>query len=267
MPEWVSLSQAAALVNDGMTLALGGMTIYRRPVAFVIELLRRSPRPTGLTLACFTAGIESDLLVGAGCVSVMRSCYVGLESFGFAPMFTARAGTGQLQIIEETEASFALGLRAAAQGIGFMPSRAWMGTDLPALRPDVKAVTDPYTGDRMLAFPALSIDACVIHGLEGDASGSIRLNANMGVDQELCATAKLRIATVERRVGQVDPALPGPIIPPPGIDFVALAPRGAQPTSCFPDYPIAGSVFLDYVDACNAGQFDAFVERLSGYAC
>src|SRR5262245_36975735 len=85
---WISLEEAAALVSDGQTIALGGMTVYRRPVGFVKALLRRDPRPRDLTLLCFTAGYESDLLIGAGCVSTVRSVYFGLESFGLAPMFT-----------------------------------------------------------------------------------------------------------------------------------------------------------------------------------
>ncbi len=66
--QWMTLQEAADFVQDGMTIALGGMTVYRRPVAFVKALLRRDPRPRDLTLLCFTAGYESDLLVGAGCV-------------------------------------------------------------------------------------------------------------------------------------------------------------------------------------------------------
>src|SRR5215468_6410484 len=100
----ISLTEAAALVKPGQTLALGGMTLYRRPVAFVYELLRRDPRPTDLTLLNFTAGYESDLLVGAGCVSHTRSCYFGLEIFGLAPMFTAST---TIDVIQETEASLA----------------------------------------------------------------------------------------------------------------------------------------------------------------
>ncbi|MCC7451515.1 MAG: CoA transferase subunit A, partial [Anaerolineae bacterium] len=83
----LSLNDAAQLVKSGDVLGLGGVTLYRRPVAFVRELLRRADRPTDLTLLCFTAGYESDLLIGAGCVSKVRSCYFGLEIFGFAPMF------------------------------------------------------------------------------------------------------------------------------------------------------------------------------------
>src|SRR5215468_11613373 len=103
----ISLQEAAALVKPGDILALGGMTLYRRPVAFVYELLRRDPRPTDLTLLCFTAGYESDLLVGAGCVSRVRSCYFGLEIFGLAPMYTAAS---MLDVIQETEGSLASGL-------------------------------------------------------------------------------------------------------------------------------------------------------------
>src|SRR5215207_11668647 len=103
MHQQLSLSEAASLVQDGMTIALGGMTIYRRPTAFVRELLRCDPRPRDLTLLCFTAGFESDLLVGAGCVKTVRSVYFGLESFGFAPMFTEKANRGELEILEETE--------------------------------------------------------------------------------------------------------------------------------------------------------------------
>ncbi|MBE0689313.1 MAG: hypothetical protein IH587_04230, partial [Anaerolineae bacterium] len=85
-PQFVTLKSAAQLVQDVMTLALGGMTLYRRPVAFVRALLRRPTPAKDLTLLCFTAGIESDLLVGAGCIKTVRSVYFGLESFGLAPM-------------------------------------------------------------------------------------------------------------------------------------------------------------------------------------
>ena len=38
MDKLIGLSEAAALVPSGCTLALGGMTIYRRPIAFVKAL-------------------------------------------------------------------------------------------------------------------------------------------------------------------------------------------------------------------------------------
>ena len=103
------------------------MTLYRRPVAFVKEMLRSNvQRPTSnLTLLAFTASYESDLLVGAGIVKKVRSCYFGMEAFGLAPMFTQAANLGDIQIIEETEASLAFGLRAALADVGFH-GRTWL---------------------------------------------------------------------------------------------------------------------------------------------
>jgi len=96
----ITLDEAAALVNAGDILALGGMTLYRRPVAFVRALLHRhrlTGEPNDLTLLAFTAGFESDLLVGSGMVSKVRSCYFGLEIFGLAPIFTYFANRGKLK--------------------------------------------------------------------------------------------------------------------------------------------------------------------------
>lgn len=262
MTSFISFTEAAELIQDGMTLALGGMTLYRRPVAFVKALLRRPTTPRDLTLLCFTAGYESDLLIGAGCVSAIRSCYVGLEAFGFAPMFTQAAQNGRLRIIEETEASIVMGIRAAMAQVGFMPSTAWIGTDLPRLRPDVKTVVCPYTGETLTAFPALRPDVAVLHALEADQQGSVKLNNNLGIDNELVYAAKTVIVTAERIVEQVERNVDGVIIPAPGATHIVHAPRGATPTSCYPDYPLAGGELLTYVEMCNAGEFREYLNRV-----
>lgn len=258
----IPLPQAAALIRDSSTIALGGMTLYRRPVAFVLELLRRDPRPRDLTLLNFTAGYESDLLVGAGCVSTVRSVYFGLESFGLAPIFTQAAQDGRITIMEETEASIVMGLRAATSGVGFMPSHAWVGTDLPALRPDVQTVNDPYTGETLTAFPAIPIDVAVLHGLEADREGNVKLNNNLGIDLELVYVADTVIVTVERLVDRVEKSTDGVLLPAPGADYIVHAPRGAYPTSCYPLYPIGGGEILRYIDACNAGHFERYVNSI-----
>jgi glutaconate CoA-transferase subunit A len=146
----LTIEEAAALTPSGCCLALGGMTLYRRPMAYVRAMIRRfleTGEPRDLSLLAFTAGLESDLLVGAGMVKRVRTCYFGLEIFGLAPMFTYYANRGEVEVVEETEASLALGLRAQIAGVGFMPGRGWLGTDLPTLRPDVRTVIDPYSGE------------------------------------------------------------------------------------------------------------------------
>jgi len=260
--EIIDLKDAAYIVQSGSTLALGGMTLYRRPTAFVFELLRRQDRPYDLTLLTFTAGYESDLLVGAGCVRRVRTVYFGLEAFGLAPMFTQAAQRGDIEIVEETEASIVLGLRARMSGVGFMPSHAWIGTDLPALRPDVRQIADPYSGEALMAFPALQVDVVVLHGLAADREGNILLNNNLGIDLELTYAAEIVIVTVERLIDQVEKSPQTTILPNPGADYIAVTENGAWPSSCYPHYHVDGLALMDYVEACNAGAFDEYLRKV-----
>lgn len=246
------MQAAASLVQDGQTLALGGTTLYRRPVAFVHGLLRRSTPPKNLTLLAFTAGYAADLMVGAGLVNTIRTCYFGLEIFGLAPMFTAQANQGAIQIVEETEASLALGIRATMSGVGFMPSKAWRGTELPTLRPDVRTVVDPYSAETLMAFPAIRCDVAVIHALEADLRGNARLNKNYGIDKELSLICDTLIITAEEISETPCKAID---IPASLTTAIVHAPQGAWPTSCYPLYALAGGELLRYIAACNAGDF------------
>jgi glutaconate CoA-transferase subunit A len=256
MNKVLPLEQAAQLVASGSTLGLGGMTLYRRPVAFVRALL--ATNVSDLTLLSLTCGFESDLLVGARRVQRLRTCYFGLESFGLAPMFTQQATAGEVEVIEETEASLAFGLRAAAAGVGFMPSLAWLGTDLPCARPDVKTVRDPYSDQEYTAFPALRADVMVIHAPVADRLGNAAVHGNLALDREVALAADTVIITAERVVER----LAGPLdYAGVGVDHIVEAPQGAWPTSCYPDYPLDGDELLDYVEACSSGQFDAYLER------
>lgn len=260
----VPLQDAAAEVQSGQVLALGGMTLYRRPMAFVRALLGLPQPPQDLTLLNFIAGMESDLLVGAGLIARTRTCYFGLEAFGLAPMFTKAGTAGTLQIIEETEVSLALGIRAALNNVGFMPSRAWIGTDLPRLRPDVKRITDPYSGEELMAFPAIHCDVAVIHALAADRYGNARLNKNLAIDRELAYLADTVIVTAETIVDKLtsDVSIPAPL-----TTLVAHAPRGAWPTSCHPLYPLDGQEILRYSDYCAEERFDEYLhEFLAGSA-
>jgi glutaconate CoA-transferase subunit A len=259
-----SLDEAVKLVSSGSTLALGGLTLYRRPMAFVITLLKHyylTGEPNDLTLLSFTGSLESDLLVGAGMASRIRSCYFGLEVFGLAPMFTYYANRGEIEIIEETEASIAWGLRAQIAGVGFMPGRGWLGTDLPKLRPDLRTIIDPYTKEELMAFPAIKPDVGVIHALKTDQDGNSIIGGNKGVDEELMMTAEKVIITTEKIV----PSLSDVDLIAPKMDVLVLAPGGAAPSSCHPYYPLDGEFLLSYTEQVSDPQsFYKFVHEWLG---
>jgi glutaconate CoA-transferase subunit A len=260
MNKVMTLTEAAGLVPSGSMLALGGSTLYRRPVAFVkalIERFRQSAAPGNLTLLAFTAGLESDLLVGAGMIERVRTCYFGLEIFGLAPMFTYAANHGMLEVLEETEASLAFGLRAQMAGIGFMPGRGWLGTDLPKLRPDVHTVIDPYSGEQLMAFPAIAPDWAVIHALRADHDGNAQIGEHHGVDTELAIASKHVIVTAE----EVVPALDKADVIAPFVHAVVHVPQGAWPTSCHPLYPLDGTALLRYTEkVADPDSFQIYLE-------
>jgi glutaconate CoA-transferase, subunit A len=262
MSKLISMEDAARMVQPGCVLALGGMTLYRRPMAFVISLLRRfsqERQPSGLTLLSFTASLESDLLVGAGMVSKVRTCYFGLEIFGLAPMFSYLASRGGIEVVEETEASLAFGLRAQMSGVGFMPGRAWLGTDLPKLRPDVKTIIDPYSGEKLMAFPAIQPDVAVVHALRADWQGNAQIGDNKGVDEELSLTAGRVIVTAD----EIVPELSKADLVAPLVHALVHAPRGAAPTSCHPLYPLDGEALLAYSEQVSDPEsFQVYLKEL-----
>ena len=252
-----SLQDAVRQVQPGDMLALGGFTLYRRPVAFVRELLRQGT--SGLTLLELCAGFESDLLVGAGRVRRVRACYFGMEAFGLAPMFTKLAGRQAFEIMEETESSLAFGLRAAEAGIGFMPARAWLGTDMFKVRPDVKMVQDPYSNELLPAFPAIRPDVAVIHVPVADAAGNAAVLSNKSLDREFGLTANRLIITAERIVDDIRQVAPDIDVFGRRVTALVHLPGGARPTSCHTCYPLDSVAIMNYIDACNRDEFEQFL--------
>jgi glutaconate CoA-transferase subunit A len=254
-----SIQEALQLLQEGCTLALGGVTLYRRPMAFSLALLahfKQTGKPQELTLLSYTAGIESDILVGSGIISNIRTCYFGLEAFGLAPHFTTAATKGEINIIEETEASLAAGIRASLAGVGFMPSLAWQGTDLFKIRQDVKLIQDPYSGEEVTAFPAIHCDVAVIHALEADPQGNARIGGNWGVDRELSLASKHVIITAEK----ISPKLSKADIIGPAVEVVVEAPKGAWPTSCHPLYPLDSEMILRYIETVGHEGYGALLQ-------
>jgi glutaconate CoA-transferase subunit A len=140
-----------------------------------------------------------------------------------------------------------------------MPGRAWIGTDLPKLRPDVRTVKDPYSGEELIAFPAIRADVGVIHALKADLHGNALIGSNKAIDEELSGASDFTIITAE----QIVPELTEANLISPYIDAVVLAPNGALPTSCHPHYPLDGEAFLTYTE--QVSDPESFTNYLQTY--
>ena len=251
---------AVETIREGAMVAVGGMTNYRRPVRLSLEIVRQKRRH--LSLLAPSAGLESDIIIGAGCADVVRTCYAGLEIFGLAPMFRRKVEAGDLQMVEETETTVAAGLRATIGTLAFLPARCMSGTDLFRVRPDIRKVTCPYTGEELPALPAIKPDVALIHALAADEQGNAILGGNYAYDLEMAQAAKTTIISTEAVVTHEEILKRGADIIGFDVDYVVPAKSGAYPTSCYPDYFLDGKIFVEYIKACQEDRFDSFLGAL-----
>lgn len=252
MTTWLSLEEAVAPVVDGARLAIGGMTLYRRPTAAAIAIARAGVRR--LDVLTLTGGIETDLLIGAGCVSVLRSCYTGLEIAGLAPHYTRAAREGNLEIVEETEYTLSCAVQAGAMRVPFLPMLDTLeGTDIYRTRPDLRRFACPLTGQPLVAVPARRVDVALIHAAAADEQGHCWLPGQLAFDPQLPLIAELTVVTAERRVSTAEllAMQGGTRLPSYLVDHLVLLPGGSFPTSCHPQRPLDMEAVLDYVEAAG----------------
>src|SRR4051794_35513718 len=164
-----SLAEVAATIPDGSRLALGGNTLHRAPAAAVHELIRQRKRD--LELVKTAGAYDVDLLCGTGCASIVAAGFVGYETvLGLAPMYRRAVESGVVEAREHACYTVIAGLRAASQGVPFMPLNGLQGSDLVALR-GFASVRDPYSDQDIVVVPAIVPDVALIHVQEADADG------------------------------------------------------------------------------------------------
>lgn len=249
----VGLDGLAAMVKDGDTIAVGGGLSSREPMAVLRALLRRNVR--NLRVVGSAHGIDIDLLCGGGAVSCTSESYVGFEQdFGIAPNYRRACESGEVRVDDSCCYTVVQQLRAAVMGLPFMPIRSARGTGFPALHPEYKTMTCPYTGEELLLVPQLVPDVAILHAQYGDAAGNLRIEGPPVLDLLFAKASRLVIASVEEvvptaRLNQ----LGGITIPYFYVAALAEVPMGAHPTACYPFYAYDRSHTARYFAAARGG--------------
>lgn len=243
-----TLEEAAELVPDGATVAIGGLSMNATPMAFVRELVRRQVRD--LTLVPIVNGMAVDWLIAGGCVRRVVAGLVSFEGFGLAPNFRRAVQSGDVALEEYSEHLLIARLQAAAYHLPFMPTKAGIGTDVLDLHPETTRLeTDPGTGELYVAATPLPVDVAVVHAHAADVRGNVRVDPKLvWMDSEIVKAAATTIATVERVVPErsfrAEPHRT--TYPRFMIDAVVEVPWGAYPTSNFPNYQHDAGFFRAY---------------------
>ncbi len=234
----MSLEEAISThVQDGDLVGIGGLSFWRKPISACREIVRENKKK--LSLCTFVGGIEVDMIIAGGCVSEVRSCFVGMEIFGMAPNFRKSVESGSIRLSEESEATIALGLRASYLKVPFMPIKGLIGTDMPKVRNDIKQIEDPLgSGTQVMAVPRIDLDVAIIHVPYADEFGNGNIAGAVWMDADMGKTAKKTIITCEKLVETEDIRyLPGKAqLPIQTTTAVVKMPFGAHPTSCYPIY-------------------------------
>jgi glutaconate CoA-transferase subunit A len=251
----VSLTDAVSLVADGAVVALGGGLSARLPMALVRELVRQDRR--GLHLVGSAHSIDVDLLVAAGAVRRLEESYVGFEQdLGLAPAYRRAAEAGLVEVAESCCATVLAQLRAAEMGLPFLPVRGVRGSDIAALHPEYAEITCPFTGETLVAVPALRPDVALLHAPAGDRYGNLHLEQPYVLDERFASASRLVVATVDELVSTDEVMAAGVTIPAHLVAAVTEVPYGAHPSSCYPRYAYDRAHLHEYVSAAQSGPDD-----------
>jgi len=223
------------LVRDGDYLAIGGFGSNRLPTAVVHEILRQGKQNLGLAGHTATHDFEilcAGNLMGRGkmLTRVDIAYVVGLEARGLSPHARRVLESGEVQCTEWTNYTLAVRFKAAAMGLPFLPARSMLGTDT-FRHSGAKEIACPFTGERLIALPALYLDVAAIHVHEADRYGNCRLRGTTVADLDLARAAKRLIITCERLIPHEeirrDPSQT--VIPFFCVDAVCEVPYGSYP--------------------------------------
>jgi glutaconate CoA-transferase subunit A len=247
-----TLAEAIASIPNGAVVALGGNTIHRAPCAAVHELIRQHKRQ--LELVKTAGAYDVDILVGAGVADRVSAGFIGFENvFGLAPQYRRAAEQGRVQVKEHACYTVITALRAAIQGVSFLPVAGMVTSDLMQAR-NFKTVVDPYSGEEFAAVQAIRPDVAILHVQEADEEGNGRIYGTVYEDDLMARAARCVILTCERLISTEETARVPELTVIPGIQVshVVVVPQGAHPCSCGDLYSYDHEFLAGYIEACSS---------------
>jgi len=230
MSKRVGLAELVAAITPGSLLAIPAD--YAGPaIAATLALIRRGTGDLRLVTAP-TAGLQADLLIGAGRVVEIETAGISLGEWGSAERFRAAVATG-LTVRDATCPALHAGFQAAEKGVPFLPLRGVLGSDLLTLRPDWRVIDNPLADapEPILLVPAIRPDVALFHAALADSAGNVWI----GLRRELATlahAARHTLVTVEALYPGIlldDPLRAPGVLPHLYVDRLAVVPGGTWP--------------------------------------
>lgn len=260
MDKQISLREAANLVSNGDTIALGGNVLHRAPMAFVRELIRQNKRELNVVK---TAGAHDiDLLCAANAINSVSAGFVSYETkYGLATHYRKAVQTGNVTAHEHACYTVINALRAATMNVPFMPVHGLKAGDLIEQNDYFVVVEDPFGGEPVTLVKAIVPNVAIIHVQECDIYGNARIFGPKYEDVLMSRAADKVIITTERIVSahvtkqhreQID--IPGFL-----VEAVVPIPNGASPGSCYKRYDANERSLTSFLSLTSEADITAFI--------
>ena len=259
----MSVSDAVErFIHDVDYLATGGFGGIRIASALLHEIVRKGRKNLGL--AGHTTTHDFQILAAGKCFDRVDVAYiVGLELRGLSPNARRYMQSGQVKSTEWTNATLNWRYKAAAMGIPFMPARTLLGTD-GFKQSAAKEITCPFTGQKLLAVPALFPDVALIHVHQADVFGNAQIDGISIADYDVVRAAKRVVVSAERIVDtrEIRKEPIKTLIPYWLVDAICHVPFGSYPGNMPYEYYSDEEHLAEWMEAEKDDEtFKAFLEK------
>ena len=264
MATFLPLAQAVAEnLHNGDTVAFEGFT-HLIPTAAAHEAIRQDFR--NLTLIRMTPDLVYDQMVGMGMARKMVFSYAGNPGVGLLRRVRDAIENGfphAIEIEEHSHAAMANAYEAGAAGLPCAIFRGYRGAELAKVNPNIKPIACPFTGEQLVAVPAVRPDVTFIHAQKANKRGDVLVEGIIGIQKEAVLAAKRAVATVEEVVedfGGLHPNLT--ILPHWTISAISVVPGGSHPSYAHGYYARDNAAYLEWDEiAADRDLFRAWMEE------
>ena len=238
------------------------------PMAIIRQIIKKGVKNL-IVVGAAASGLEVDLLIGGGAAKKVITSYLASETEApIGPFFRAYAQEGKIDVWETDESTYYVALRAAAQMLPFLPSRAGVGTSFTEVNPDIKEFKDPIKGETLLAIPAIKPDIAFLHAAYADPFGNVQHIGTGFGDRAIYMAAEKTIVEVEKIVPNEDIRKNPALTSIPEADAIVRAPYGSHPFAS-PGFYLEDKKHLrEYASAANfylkdrdMSKFDAYLQK------
>ncbi|MDY6910813.1 MAG: CoA-transferase [Chloroflexota bacterium] len=233
----MTVDQVVKQIKNGDTIVIGGWGMIRKPMTIVRAIAKSKLKD--LTLIALGGGMDVDILVATGQAKKVISGFIAFEGgAGRAVAYDNARQNGTIEFMEISEYLLISGLKAAAERLPFLPTRSGLGTDILTLNPQIETIKAPYTGEKLVAMPALKADVALIHTNAASAEGNATIKGDRLWDHIMIRAAEKVFVSAEKVVSKAElrQDIANIKVHTPWVTGIVETPNGARPGTMFPEY-------------------------------